>query len=396
VALDLFAPGAYARAAGGNQEIPDFQKQAVSWIAWSLNADNGGQGGIAVWEKAIDKWNAAGIGNFPWMHVRKMEDLQRLISVGQGKNSPAIGCNIEDVVGDKLDLKDVGQILTSVWGKPVHLATLPWVQNGQGWANLSFAVAALELFPDEQGIWPGNVYSQKIADDCVAHAFQEGLTKVTTMLKTKGYSPTDYGESFTVCHSLYTSDDIPPTQAGWAAWKPVTPCTRLVKENDVPLTPTEKKSFRDQLRRYCLVAQKYDHLWHYTQQRPYTGLGSPASDTHYNDCSSYIAIAFYKAGRNSGVRVDDPLGYHYTGWGNTGSCYAEMKKYPAPKDKYRVGDVALYLGAGGFGDHMVVCIQAGDGQSSVWSSFGSEAGPVELKLHYRSDLTGVYRPEDLR
>lgn len=164
----------------------------------------------------------------------------------------------------------------------------------------------------------------------------------------------------------------------------------------MPLSPNEKKKFRDQLRRFCLVAQKYDHLWHYTQQRPYTGLGSPASDTHYNDCSSYVAISFYKAGRNSGARVDDPLGYHYTGWGNTGSCYTAMKKYPAPKDKYRVGDVALYLDPGGFGDHMTVCIEDGTGTDSVWSSFGSEAGPDERYLHYRSDLTGVYRPEDLR
>ena len=164
----------------------------------------------------------------------------------------------------------------------------------------------------------------------------------------------------------------------------------------MPLTPTEKKNFREQLVRFCLVAQKYDHRWHYTQHRPYTGLGAPASDTHFNDCSSYVAIAFYKAGRNSAVRVDDPLGYHYTGWGNTGSCYTEMKRYPAPKDKYRVGDVALYLDPGSFSDHMTVCIEEGTGQTSVWSSFGTEAGPDERSLHYRSDLTGVYRPEDLR
>jgi hypothetical protein len=109
-----------------------------------------------------------------------------------------------------------------------------------------------------------------------------------------------------------------------------------------------------------------------------------------------VSIAFYKAARNAGVRVDDPLGYHYSGWGNTGSCYTEMKKYPAPKDKYRIGDVALYLKTGGFGDHMTVCTKAGTGTTSTWSSFGTEAGPDERSLHYRSDLTGVYRPEDLR
>jgi hypothetical protein len=361
-------------------------------MAWSINADNGGGGGTAVWDKARAKWDAAGIQEFPWMHVRSMSDLQRLLSVGEAKNSPALGVNVEDIVGDKLSLQQVGGFLLDFWvnryEKPVHMPTLSWVQNGQGWQYMDFAVAALEIFPDEN-------YPSTKPQDCIDHAFAEGLTKVTLMLKTKGFTPASYGTFWPLCHSLYTADDIPPTEQGWNTWLAPSPCTPIVPF-DVPLSPTEKKQFRDQLRRFCLVAQKYDHLWHYTQQRPYTGLGSPASDTHYNDCSSYVAIAFYKAGRNSGAPVDDPLGYRFTGWGNTGSCYTAMKKYPAPKDKYRVGDVALYLDAGSFGDHMTVCIKAGTGTTSVWSSFGTEAGPDERSLHYRPDLTGVYRPEDLR
>ena len=382
--IDLFSTGAYARAAGGNLERPDIQKPVVNWMAWSLNADNGGGGGTAVWDRCRGLWQANGIQDFPWMHVRSMPDLQRLISVAEGKNSPAIGLNIEDVVGDKLSLQEVSGYVLDFWvnryQKPVHMATLPWVQNGQGWQYMDFAVAALEIFPDE------NPESTKPLA-CIAHAFQEGLKKVTLMFKTK-LPPSTYDLS--ICHSLYTADDITPTAQAWNEWISP-PCLGA----DV-LTPTQKKNFRDQLRRFCLVAQKYDNLWHYTQQRPYTGLGSPASDTHYNDCSSYVAIAFYKASRNSGTRVDDPLGYHYSGWGNTGSCYSEMKQYSAPKDKYRIGDVALYLGSGGPGDHMTVCIKAGTGATSVWSSFGSEAGPDERQLHYRSDLSGVYRPEDLR
>ena len=393
--IDLFAPGAYCRTAGGNLERPDLQDAVVRWMAWSINPDNGGGGGTAVWDKARSLWNAAGIMDFPWMHVRKMEDAQRLIQVAQGKGSPAIGLNIEDVVGDRLPLSLVSRFVLDNWKGPVHMATLPWVQNSQEWSAMSFAVAALEIMPDEQGIWPDHQYSSKICRDCIDHAFSEGLSKVTLMFKTKGYSPASFGQEWNICHSLYTADDIPPTAPEWDKWIAPAPCERLVKK-DMPLGPTEKKTFREKLRAYCLVAQKYEHLWHYSQQRPYTGLLAPASDTHYNDCSSYVAIAFYKAGRNSGVKVDDPLGYHYSGWGNTGTSYAELKGFPAPKDKYRIGDVALYLGAGGFGDHMVVCIKAGDGSTSRWSSFGSEGGPVELQLHYRSDLTGVYRPEDLR
>lgn len=162
----------------------------------------------------------------------------------------------------------------------------------------------------------------------------------------------------------------------------------------MPLEPNAKKAFREQLRRFALVAQKYDELWHYTQQRPYTGLGAPASDTHHNDCSSYLAIAFWKAGRNSGHPIADPLGWHYSGWGNTSTAYAYLQDYPAPKNKYRIGDVALYLE--GPTDHVTFCIKAGDDVSSRWSSFGREAGPEEHFLKYRSDLTGVYRHPSLR
>src|SRR5262245_44274017 len=157
------------------------------------------------------------------------------------------------------------------------------------------------------------------------------------------------------------------------------------------LPANAKKEWRTQLRRFCLVAQKYDERWHYTQQRPYKGLGAPASDTHYNDCSSYLGIAFYKAGRNSGHPISDPLGYHYTGWGNTGSAYTYLNDHKAPEDKYRIGDVALYLESGGPGDHVIFCIKEGTADTADWTSFGTEAGPDLRKLHYRSDLTGVYR-----
>lgn len=225
--IDLFSPGAYARAAGGNQEIPQFQKQAVDWIAWSINPDNGGGGGIAVWEKARQKWDAAGILNFPWLHCRNFADINRLIDVGLSQNSPAIGLNIEDVVADfPGQLAQVASVVQGRWSKPVHMASLCWLQNGQGWQHMSFAVGALEMFYDE-------VPACRDVSGCVKHAFDEGLSKITLMYKTK-LAPSEYDLS--ICHSLYTSDDIPPTQAGWAAWTPVTPCTRLVKETKVPLT----------------------------------------------------------------------------------------------------------------------------------------------------------------
>lgn len=164
----------------------------------------------------------------------------------------------------------------------------------------------------------------------------------------------------------------------------------------MPLAPNAKKEFREQLRRFCLVAQKYEERWHYTQARPYTGIGAPASYTHHNDCSSYVALAFYRAGSNSGHPVSDPLGYHYTGWGNTGSAYTYLNEFEAPKDKYRIGDVALYLKGSAAHHHMTVCIKAGDSETAVFSSFGTESGPEERELNYRLDLTGVYRHPALR
>lgn len=228
--IDLLTPGAYARTAGGNLERPDIQKPVVNWMAWSVNSDNGGGGGTAVWDHCRSLWHNAGIQDFPWMHVRSMSDLQRLLQVGEAKNSPALGVNIEDVVDDKLSLQEVGGFLLDFWvnryEKPVHMATLPWVQNGQGWQFMSFAVAALEIFPDE------NDESKKPLV-CMSHAFQEGLKKVTFMFKTK-LPPATFDLS--VCHSLYTADDITPTAPAWLAWKAPAPCATLKPPVVKPLT----------------------------------------------------------------------------------------------------------------------------------------------------------------
>jgi hypothetical protein len=113
------------------------------------------------------------------------------------------------------------------------MATLPWVQNGQGWQYLSYAVAALEIFPDEQKqTFPTGKPDQQIISDCIKHAFSEGLTKVTLMLKTKGYVPEDYLAAFDICHSLYTADDIAPLASAWLEWKATEPCIRPSVPNE--------------------------------------------------------------------------------------------------------------------------------------------------------------------
>jgi len=228
--LDLFQPGAFARAAGGNLERADLQAPVVRWMAWSINPDNGANGNPAAWDRCRALWTQAWIEHFPWLHCRSLLDIERLIHAGELYNSPAIGLNIEDVQADftskGISLADIAQKL-SAWPKPIHLATLPWVQNGQGWGSLRRCVAALEIFPDENE-------ASKDVSGCIAHAFSEGLTQVTLMFKTK-LPPSTFDLS--ICHSLYTADDIQPTSTAWTRWESPQPCKRLVKEETMPEKP---------------------------------------------------------------------------------------------------------------------------------------------------------------
>lgn len=238
--LDLFAPGAYARRAGGNLERPVDQKPVCEWMAYSINLDNGGGGSTAIWDVCRALWEAIGIKTFPWLHCRKLADIERLMEQATREGHTTIGVNIEDVVGDKLSLAAVAGLLLDRWmnvaGRQVHMATLPWVQNQQGWHHLAFAVAALEIMPDEQrNIFP-NGYDPKIVEDCIDHAFAEGLEHVTLMFKTKAPHTRElYGAQFNYCHSLYTADDIDPSRQGWLGWRSLgSPCTRPKKEEPVP------------------------------------------------------------------------------------------------------------------------------------------------------------------
>lgn len=252
MSLDLFQPGAYARTAGGNLERPELHKPVVDWMAWSINPDNGGQGDPAVWARALNLWHQAGIAHFPWKHCRSIADVEELIGVAerfllQGNGAPVIGLNIEDVNGDELSLQEVANVVLDFWVNPhggqVHMATLAWVQNGQGWGWLDFAVAALEIFPDEaKQVFP-NGYDPKVVRDCADHAFAEGLRKVTYMFKTKApLSRATYGAEFAFCHSLYTADDITPSADAWTAWNAPSPCVRL-KPPEVPTVPLTIKQF---------------------------------------------------------------------------------------------------------------------------------------------------------
>lgn len=147
---------------------------------------------------------------------------------------------------------------------------------------------------------------------------------------------------------------------------------------------SEERRVREEIADFCLRAEANEERWHYTQQRPYTGLGVEPEKTHENDCSSYVILAYFWARKITGLKVPDPSGYAYSGYGNT---WDDLDGHPrVTSGNYLVGDLAHYDG------HVTICRKPGDADSSVWSSFGTEFGPDGLKLFYRGDFIKVVRP----
>ena len=163
-----------------------------------------------------------------------------------------------------------------------------------------------------------------------------------------------------------------------------------------PLEPNAKKKFRTQGERFGLVSIKYASRWHYSQNRPGNGYHLSPSAECWADCSFGGSRMFYSAGVWSTHPIADPLGMHYSGYGNTESAYAFLRAHHAPRGKYLRMDVALFLQGPSAHHHVIFCIAEGDEHTSRWWSNGNEAAPQELGLLYRSDLTGVYRHPALR
>lgn len=140
---------------------------------------------------------------------------------------------------------------------------------------------------------------------------------------------------------------------------------------------TVQRSIQD----YCRRALANIHNWHYRQARPMQSLGDNPDGVIYSDCSEGATAAYYWAGQQTGYPVPDPNGCGYDGTGYTETLWANNPNCSSP---YRVGDLALYSSNGG---HVTVCI----GTDQWWSN-GSEGGPYQETLWYRSDLRGVVRP----
>lgn len=160
----------------------------------------------------------------------------------------------------------------------------------------------------------------------------------------------------------------------------------------MPLTPNEKQKVRAKMSGFTRAAELNERAWHYSQQRPFHYIDNPSSSSIVADCSGYVSIVYHDAMHDTGIFLSDPLGYRYTGWGNTWSEEAWLRHYgKAVPDghKYFVGDIVRW--GSGSHSHTAVCSVEGDRHTARFSSHGTEAGPVAVKIDYRSDLVGVWR-----
>lgn len=160
------------------------------------------------------------------------------------------------------------------------------------------------------------------------------------------------------------------------------------------MTPTQRKAARTIIRRYLERAEANKADIHYDQARP-TDLSNPDGE-FTTDCSGLVINAFHWADMWTSFKVIDPSGFHYSGWGNTTSILATNKKRRVPLDrKFFVGDMALFGPYLGYTKHVIICKKNGTRRTALWTSHGSEPGPYEVKLDYRSDLLVVVRAESL-
>jgi hypothetical protein len=161
------------------------------------------------------------------------------------------------------------------------------------------------------------------------------------------------------------------------------------------MNPTKKKAVRKAMTDFCTRAEKYEAMWHYSQQRPFGGFGQSPEARHVNDCSGYVGLVFNWAMHKAGVYMADPLNYHYSGYGYTGSMVtwlSENGKKVIEANGYLVGDIAINGHSKSTTSHTFICKKAGSATTALWSSHGNENAPDSVKLHYHpTPLVGVWR-----
>jgi len=165
----------------------------------------------------------------------------------------------------------------------------------------------------------------------------------------------------------------------------------------MPLTPTQKKQVRDAITVYCLTSEKYRLNRGYSQRRPVIGYGLSAKADQLDDCSGFVDKTFYKASQVTRIRLWSPLGYGFSGYGNTESMQKVLTHH-APLDKYRVGDIALWGPNDWDTEHTAICRKGGTSSTALFTSHGhqswrfSDDAPEPITLdNFPQHLIGVFR-----
>lgn len=162
------------------------------------------------------------------------------------------------------------------------------------------------------------------------------------------------------------------------------------------MTPTQKKHFRASITKDCKAAVANEPRIHYSQARPFPYYADLGQGNASLDCSGFVANILHRAMSVVKVWIHDPLDERWTGWGNTFTMEAYLRKHGkrvTEVNGFLVGDIARW-GTGSH-SHTAICSKAGTAKTSEWTSHGREGGPNVVKLGYRSDLVGVWRIPEL-
>ena len=156
-----------------------------------------------------------------------------------------------------------------------------------------------------------------------------------------------------------------------------------------PPKPPSADAVRSAIALYCRGCIDNAPGWHYRQARAMDSLGRAPQAGGYSDCSEHATAAYYWAKIQTGIAVPDPNGRGFDGYGYTGT----LINNPTATSPYQIGDLALYGSSPSATQHVCTCYVAGDAKASRWCSHGSENGPYDVTLNYRSDLLRVARPK---
>jgi len=158
-------------------------------------------------------------------------------------------------------------------------------------------------------------------------------------------------------------------------------------EKHPPQVESPAEKVRDSIVAYLTDCVRYRGIIHYFQQRPMRSLGDDPTRGFTGDCSELVVAAYYWARLHTGIHVPDPAGYGYSGYGNTVSIYnLNMSRKLGLQQTFEVGDCALF---GPYASrHTIICRVRGTASTAVWTSHGSEIGPLDVRLNYRRTIYG--------